>query len=205
MDDRLVSRVAGAAAAVAGLAICAASYVESTLPVGCVGDECSYRPQRPGSSTANACYTLAFLMLVVAALGLGLLLLRRRLLGRTGTVAVVLVGAGAVVAVGVNVVQSFLLDGDLAAMPAIFLPAVAAIVAGLALLMVVVVRARLVPLWAGVLVGLTVLLVPFGDQENTTVLLDVPVGVALVLAGLLLARGPATERNRGPTRTVQGA
>ncbi len=73
-------------------------------------------------------------------------------------------------------------------MPAIFLPAVASMVVGLAVLMVVVIRARLVPLWAGWLVGLTLVLIPFGNQENTTVLLDFPFGLGLVLAGALLVR-----------------
>jgi hypothetical protein len=209
VDDLLVARIAGAAAALAGVAICAASYVESTLPLGCVGDECSSRPQRPDSTTADAWYTLALLMLLMAALGVGLLLLRRRLLGRAGVAAVLLVGIGSVVAVGANVVQSWFFGGDLAAMPALFLPAIAATVAGLALLMVVVVRARLVPLWAGVLVGVTVLLVPFGNQENSTVLLDAPLGLALVVAGVLLCRAGVPPRLTNPTgsrrpRSVSG-
>ena len=59
---------------------------------------------------------------------------------------------------------------------------------GLAVLMVLVIRARLVPLWAGALVGLSVLLVPFGNEENTTVLLDIPLGLAMALAGVLIVR-----------------
>ncbi len=207
MDNRLVSRVTGAAAAVAGLAICAASYVESTLPIGCVGDQCDTRPQRPESPTANALYACALALLVVAALGLGLLLLRRGRLGRAGRTAVGLIGVGAVVAVGANVVSALFFDGDMAAMPAFLLPAVAAIVLGFAVLMVVVIRARLVPLWAGAFVGLTVLLVPFGSLENTTVLLEVPFGLALVVAGVLLVRADTSTstRNRDDRLSVQGA
>ena len=95
----------------------------------------------------------------------------------------------------------------MAAMPGFFLPAVAAIVLGFVVLMVVVIRARLVPLWAGALVGLAVLLVPFGSLENTTVLLEVPFGLSLVLAGVLLARADASApaRNRDDTLSVQGA
>lgn len=207
MNSALVSRVTGVAAVVSGLAICAASYVLSTLPVGCVGAQCDTRPQRPSSPTADAFYTLALAAMVVAACGLGLLLVRRGRMGRTGRAAVALVGLGAVVSVAANVVQSLFFDGDLGAMPAIFLPAVAAIVLGFAVLMVVVVRARLVPLWTGVLVGLTVLLVPFGNQENSTVLLDVPFGLALAVAGVLLVRTAQSTpvRNREDQVTVQGA
>jgi hypothetical protein len=210
MFDRTVARVTGAAAVISGLAICAASYVESTLPIGCVGDQCNFRPERPASATANACDALALVMLVVAALGLGRLALRRGQLGRTGTTGVGLIAVGAVVAVIANVVQALFFDGDMTAMPAVFLPAVAAVVGGFALLMLVVVRTRLVPLWAGLVVGLTVLLIPFGNQENTTVLLDIPFGLSLALAGvLLLLRQPASastpQRNQGPRIHVEGA
>ena len=196
MNDSLVSRVTATAALVAGLAICVASYVESRLPVGCVDEQCDIRPQRPSSATANALYVLALAAIVVAAFGLGLLLVRRRRLGRAGLVAVVLIAAGSVVAVVANVVQSLVFHGDLGVMPAVFLPAVAAVVVGFGLLMLVVVRARLVPLWVGVVVALTLLLVPFGNLENTTVLLDVPFGLALALAGVLLfrARGEGVRR-----------
>jgi hypothetical protein len=51
MKDELVARVTGVAAVVSGLALCAASYVECTLPIGCVGDQCNVRPQRPSSQT----------------------------------------------------------------------------------------------------------------------------------------------------------
>jgi hypothetical protein len=207
MSTALVSRVTGAAAVVSGLAICAASYVLSTLPVGCVGDQCDTRPQRPASPTADAFYTLALMAMVLAACGLGLLLLSRGRMGRSGRAAVALVGLGAVVSVAANVVQSVFFHGDLSVMPAVFLPAVAAVVLGFAVLMVVVVRARLVPLWAGVLVELTILLVPFGDLENTTVLLDVPFGLALAAAGVLLVRTAQSTpvRNREDQVTVQGA
>jgi hypothetical protein len=188
MDDRMIARFTGAAAVLAGLALSAASYVQSTLPIGCVGDECSYRPMRPDSAAADACYVVTLVALVLAALGLGLLLLRRRALGRLGAVAVGLIAVGAIAATLANLVQAAFFHGDLHAMPAIFLPSVAAVVIGLAVLMVLVIRARLVPLWAGALVGLSVLLVPFGNEENTTVLLDIPLGLAMALAGALIVR-----------------
>ena len=124
-----------------------------------------------------------------------------------GALAVGLIAVGAVVAVIANVVQSAYYAGDMPAMPAIFLPAIAGLVLGFVLLMLVVIRARVVPLWVGVVVGLTLLLVPFGDQENTTVLLDVPFALALVLAGVLILRptGARTgSRNHRPQVPVEG-
>jgi hypothetical protein len=57
-------------------------------------------------------------------------------------------------------------------------------------------------------VGLTLLMIPFGNQENTTVLLDVPFGLALVLAGVLVLRPAGAEmgrRHHGPHVPVEGA
>jgi hypothetical protein len=109
--------------------------------------------------------------------------------------------------VAANVVQAWLFAGDMAFMPAVLLPAVAAIVVGFAVLMVVVLRARLVPLWSGALVGLTVLLLPFADLENTSVLLQIPFGLALAVAGVLLFRADdsSSVRNRDDHLSVQGA
>jgi hypothetical protein len=196
--NRLTTSITGLASAGAGVALCVASYIESTLPAGCVGDQCDYRPQRPDSVSADTFYVLALAMLVLAAVGLGAIVLRRRGLGRTGAIAITLIVVGAVVAVVANVVQSVYFDGDLPVMPAIFLPAIAAMVVGFVVLVVVVVRARIVPVWAGVLVAVTLLLVPFGNQENSTVLLDIPLGLALIVAGVLVLRlpsdGPAAPR-----------
>jgi hypothetical protein len=208
MGNDLVPRVTGVAAVAAGAALCAASYVESTLPVGCVGDQCDLRPERPDSATADVFYVVSLALLVLAAVGLAVLVLQRRRLGRLGTLAAGLIAAGAVVAVVANVVQSAFYGGDLPAMPAIFLPAIAALAVGFALLMLVVIRTRVVPVWAGVVVGLTLLLIPFGNQENTTVLLDIPFGLALVLAGVLVLRPPGAAtgtRNHGPHAPVEGA
>jgi lipopolysaccharide export LptBFGC system permease protein LptF len=93
------------------------------LPLGCVGDQCDFRPQRPDSATADAFYVVGLALLVLAAVGLAVLVLRRRRLGRLGALAVGLIAVGAVVAVVASVVQSAFYDGDLPAMPAIFLPA----------------------------------------------------------------------------------
>jgi hypothetical protein len=209
MNDILLSRLTGSAAVVGGLAVCAASYVDSTLPIGCVGDQCNYRPERPSSVSVNVLDLVAFVLLVASVAGLGLLVRRRRRLGRMLVTGVGLVVIGAVVAVVANVVQAVFFDGDLAVMPAIFLPAIAAMVLGLALLMVTAIRARVVPLWAGVVVALTLLLIPFGNQENTSVLLDIPFGLAWTLAGLLLVRRSGREatplRNPGVGAHVEGA
>jgi hypothetical protein len=45
--------------------------------------------------------------------------------------------------------------------------------------------------------GLTLVLIPFGNRENTTALLDVPFGLALVLAGALLLHSPG-HATQGP-------
>lgn len=84
-----------------------------------------------------------------------------------------MIAVGAVVAVVANLVQSTFYDGGLPAMPAIFLPAVAALVVGFAL-----------------------------------ILLDVPFGLALVLAGVLVLRpahAATGSRSHGPHVPVEDA
>ena len=208
MNDSLVSRVTGAAAIGAGLALGTAAYLQSLQPRGCVGDECDVRPMRDTPQSAEILLTIGGVLLVTSALGLTLLLWRRRRLGRAGAAgAVLLVGGAGLAALG-GFIQAVLADGDLSSMPAFVIPGVGGVLLGVALLAWCVFRARILPPWSAVLIGLGVVLLAFANEQTDTVLLMIPFGLAWTLAGVILIRGAGTATpvgNADDRVSVQGA
>ena len=110
--------------------------------------------------------------------------------GRAG-LAVGLAGGALLLAGGGA--QALLFGGDLPSMPLFVLPGVLALVAGFLLLGVAILRAGVLPRWAGVLLALGALsLLGFNDQ-NGQALLAIPFGLAWVATGYALWSGPGEQ------------
>jgi hypothetical protein len=190
VTDRTISRLTGIAAVAAGVLLALAAYLQSLEPEGCVGDGCSTSSMREAPTSVTILVSLGGLLVVASGLGLALLLRHRGRLGRAGTAGTVLlvVGVG-LLALG-SFIQAVFAGGDFSAMPAFVGSGVLALAVGTVLLAVTVVRARIVPVWVLVPMALGVVLLPFGNEQTSSVLLDIPFALSWALAGVLLATAP---------------
>lgn len=193
MGDAAVARAAGALAVLAGVVLCVYAVAESLQPVGCIGDTCDFRPMRETPTIVSVLFGLGGALLVAAALALGLLLRRRGLLGRVGTVGCGLLVLGvATMVAGAIFAQVFPGPAE-DLMPAFVLPGLGLPVLGLLLVAIAVFRARLLPAWSVVLLAVGLVVMLFYNEENWRVLLAIPFAVALAVAGAVMLR-PATAR-----------
>jgi hypothetical protein len=160
----------------------------ASMPRGCIGDECASRPMRD-TGVAGALLMLALLLVVVGAAALVIRARHAGRLGRLGKTGVVLGAVGAALPVIGSLIQGVLYDGDYPLMPYFVIPGVLALVVGFVLLGVAVLRARVLPRWAAVLliVG-TLAMLGFNDQ-NAQALMAVPFGIAWVAVGYVLWSG----------------
>ena len=196
-------RVGGVAGVVGGVAFAGYTIVQARLPEGCVASECDTRPLRPSSTTANT--LLAIGLLLIAACGLTLLgeLHAQGRLGRMGTLGGSGLGAGFALLAAAGVAGR-LTNSEWSGMPLLVVPGVTALAVGLLALGVAVLRSRLLPAWTAILLVIGAALLPFGNEENSTILRDVPFGLSWVVVGVLLAGG-AVRRAPQPARVAQPA
>ena len=164
------------------------AIVIASMPRGCIGDECASKPMRE-TGGAGALLTLALLLVVMGAAGL---VIRARNAGRFGVLGKtgIVVGAvGAALPMLGSLAQGILFEGDYPYMPYFVIPGVLALVVGFVLLGISVLRARVLPRWAAVLliVG-TLAMLGFNDQ-NALALMAIPNGIGWVAVGYVLWSG----------------
>lgn len=189
-----VIRWSGLAALLGGVLIVAYAVIVASMPRGCIGDECAFWQMR---DTGSADALLLFGLLFVAAGAVGLMLRLREIgrfgwLGRSGGI----VGAVGFVLLVLAGVTGAITDGMSPLMPVFVVPGLLAVIAGLLLLGVAVLRTRVLPLWVDLLLIVSLLaMVGFNDQ-NWRALMAVPFGVAWVVVGYVLwseKRAPARQ------------
>jgi hypothetical protein len=187
--------LSGPAAVLGGAFWIVGAVVTALKPEGCIGDACDLpgRSMRTGGALDAALFLAAVLLI---ALGAVTVVLRARGAGRLGTagragLAVGLAGVALLLAGGV--VQALLLGGDFPYMPLFVLPGALALVTGLLLLGIAILRAGVLPRWAGVLLVVGALsMLGFNDQ-NAQALLAIPFGLAWVATGYALWSGQGEQ------------
>jgi hypothetical protein len=171
------------------------AVVIASMPRGCIGNECAFREMRD-TAGAGALLMLALLLVLVGAVGL---VIRARNDGRFGALAktgIVLGAVGVALPVIGSLIQGVLFDGDYPLMPYFAIPGVLALVAGFVLLGIAVLRARVLPRWAAVLLVVgSLAMLGFNDQ-NARALMAIPFGIAWMAAGYVLwsGKGEAIQR-----------
>jgi len=174
------------------------AVVIASMPRGCIGDECASRPMRE-TGAAGALLTLALLLVVIGAAGLVIRARDAGRLGALGKTGIVIGAVGAALPVFGSLIQGILFEGDYPYMPYFVIPGVLALVVGFVLLGLAVLRARVLPRWAGVLliVG-TLAMLGFNDQ-NALALMAIPNGIGWAAVGYVLWSGRG-EGGREPAR-----
>jgi hypothetical protein len=106
--------------------------------------------------------------------------------GIIGRIGLLLSAVGGVLIASGIAIQALFFNGDFPLMPFFVIPSLLALIMGFLLLGSALLRARMVPLWAGVLLLLSVLvLLGFNDQD-VRVLLAVPLGLSWIVVGACL-------------------
>jgi hypothetical protein len=191
-------RWGGLAAMLGGALSVVSAVMISSMPRGCIGNECASREMRD-VGIAGALLMLALLLIMVGAAGL---VIRARNAGRFGALGKTGAALGALgVALPVigSLIQGILFDGDYPLMPYFVIPGVLALVVGFALLGIAVLRARVLPRWVALLLVVgSLAMLGFNDQ-NMQALMAIPFGVAWAAVGYALWSGKG-EESRQPQR-----
>ena len=105
------------------------------------------------------------------------------MLGRVGLLLSVV--GGALIASG-TAIQALFFNGDFPLMPFFIFPGLLALIIGFLLLGSALLRARMVPRWAGILLLLSALILLGFNDQDVRVLLAVPLGLSWVVVGACL-------------------
>ena len=186
-----VRTVTGGTSLLGGAAWVGMCFVQNTLPQGCIGDECLERPMRGSSDLASLLSVVAGVLLAASVAGFVVMSRRRGQWGRSSRLGVAAVAAGFLFLLAAGVMT--VVDGNWEGMPGLVVPGVLLLAIGLLLVAWMVLRARVLPTWVAMLMLVTVLLLPFSNEQTSRILLAVPFGLAWMLAGAVLLRRP-TQR-----------
>lgn len=162
------------------------TVLHATRPVGCVAGECAVRSMRETSAVEGILTLAALLLFTVMAVALVVLVRRAGRFGKAGRAGGVLGIVGISTLVVSGLVQALLYEGDFPLMPYFVIPGLAALVLGLVLLGVSVLRSGVLPLWASIvlLVG-TAAMIGFNEQTHAA-WLGLPFGLAWMAVGYVL-------------------
>jgi hypothetical protein len=187
-------RWAGVAGMLGGALFVVSAFLISSMPRGCIGDECAARPMRE-TGAAGALLVLALLLVVVGMAGLVIRARNAGRLGLLGKTGAVVAAVGAALPVVGSLVQGFVYDGDYPLMPYFVIPGVLALVVGFVLLGIAVLLAGVLPRWAAALLVVgSLAMLGFNDQ-NAQALLALPNGIAWIAVGYVLWSGEPGQRN----------
>ncbi|GAC1390692.1 MAG: hypothetical protein NVSMB38_09030 [Ktedonobacteraceae bacterium] len=190
---------AGLAIILAGVLWMAFAMVLSSRPEGCVDAACDLpgRSYRTFGTLAPGLFIAAALFLVGGVAVVAWSAWKRADFGMVGRVGLLLSAVGGALIAVPLVIQMLFFNGDFPLMPFFVIPGLLALIVGFLLLGSALVRARMVPRWAGVLLLLSALVLLGFNTEDVRVLLAVPLGLSWVVVGAYLLTGqekPQEER-----------
>jgi hypothetical protein len=164
------------------------TVLHSLEPRGCVGAECATAPMRDSSTLVAVLAVSAALLIMVGVAGLVRLVQDPGRLGRSGRVGLRVGVAGLAILLTAGVAQAVLFGDDFRLMPYFVLPGMGAVVIGFLLVGIAIMRAGVLPRWAGVLLVLGSLALVGSNEQTELVLLMLPFGLAWAAAGYAMTR-----------------
>jgi hypothetical protein len=143
---------------------------------------------RDSSALVAVLAVCAAVLIMVGVAGLVRLAQDSGRLGRSGRVGVRVGVAGLGILLTAGVAQPVLFGRDFQLMPYFVLPGMSAVVIGFLLVGIAIVRAGVLPRWAGVLLVLGSLALVGSNEQTGLVLLMLPFGLAWAAAGYAMTR-----------------
>ena len=162
-------------------------------PEGCVGSECDL-PGTVSRGYSDLIPLLTAAVLLIATGVVGLVVHARAVgrFGRLGQWGLGLGTIGVVILAAALIIQSLFYAGDFPLMPLFVIPGGVAVAAGFVLFAITILR--VIPRWAGVLLGVGALALLGVNDQNERILLAVPFGAGWIAVGWVLWSG-TTARN----------
>jgi hypothetical protein len=197
-------RVTASCAVSGGAVWAAACLYRSTLPRGCIGEECLTRSMRGDTPLGTALFAVAAGLLVAAGSGLLMLMRRQGRLGRLAVAGVLATAAGvALLAAGLVITAA--VGDDFQAMPAFVIPGLGLVVVGVVLTGAAVIRSRMMSWWAGcgLIIGAGLML--FANEQTAAVLCAAPFGIAWIAIGTELWQPSRQRRSSGTSAPRPGS
>lgn len=192
--SRLI-RWGGPAAVLGGLLWMAYAVMVARMPDGCIADECLTRDMRDSSGAAP----LFIGAVLLIALGMAALVRRSQAVGRFGTLGRAGLGSaatGIVVLLLALLVQTIFFRGDFPLMPNFVIPAGLALVVGVVLLGITILRSGVLPRWTAALLIIGALAMLGVNDQNERILLAIPFGLAWIAVGYVLWPDRATTHTQ---------
>jgi hypothetical protein len=182
-------RWSGLAAMLGGLLWMIGAVIHASKPQGCIAEECAFRPMRESGALDGILMLLSLLLFAAGVAGLVVLARRSGRFGMVGKTGIVIGAAGAALLVIASLVQAIFFGGDFLLMPYFVIPGLLALVIGLVLLGVAILRSGVLPRWAAALLIVGALAILGSNEQTSRVLLMLPLGVAWVAVGYVLWSG----------------
>ena len=188
MSSSLI-RWCGLAAMVGGALWVIGTLIHASKPRGCIAQECAFRPMRETGVLDGILMLVSLLLFVAGAAGLVILARRAGRFGRLGNTGAAIGAVGDALLVVASLVQALFFSGDFPFMPDFVVPGVLALVAGVLVLGVAILRAGVLPRWAAVLIIVGALSMLGANEQTARVLLTIPFGLAWIAVGYVLWSG----------------
>lgn len=194
MDASRYVRWAGVGSLLGGTSWIISTAIHASKPVGCVGNECATRSMRETSTVEGALTGAAFLLFAAAAVALVVLVRRADRFGAPARTGTILGLGGIAVLMAAGLIQALFFDGDFPLMPYFVIPGAAALIVGILLLSITVLRSGVLPRWAtaSLLIG-TVAMMGFNEQTHAA-WLAIPFGFGWMAVGFALWRAEPSEQ-----------
>ena len=192
------TRWAGAAGMLGGILWVVGTVVHAVKPVGCVAEECAGRPMRETSAVEGVLALCAFAFFAVAAGAVVALVHRAGRFGRTGKIGTVLALIGVCVLVAAGLIQAVAFDGDFPPMPYFVVPGIAALIIGVVLLGITILRSGVLSRGAAIVLLVGTLAMLGFNEQTTAAWLAIPFGLGWMAVGYALWSSDARLQSQYP-------